>query len=140
VEPPQEGSVTPFAKKLLAEGPKYPGLGVLKHFKKTKQAHEDSLHEQLTRFFEGTLQPTSQEKDEYFCSEFVAPCFIYVGYIEPSAAIIFNPRAISPGDLGKDPVWGTVLGYVSLINDYEVPPNDEFYNHTTFSEIHLHGG
>jgi hypothetical protein len=127
-----------FADKLLAEAARYPGVEVLRHFKKTKQAHEGSLHEQLTMFFEGTLEPTSQEKGEYFCSEFVAACFIYVGYIEPSAAVIFNPKAISPGDLGKDAVWGTFVGYISALDDYEVPAEDEFYNHTTFSEIHPH--
>jgi hypothetical protein len=86
------------------------------------------------QYFEGNLQPASQLKGAYFCSEFVAACFILTGIVEPSAAIVYDPSIVAPGELGTDATWGYFVGYVASTGNYEVPVDDEFYQMTPLDD------
>ena len=65
----------------------------------------------------------------------MADCFVATGFIDPSAAVVYKSNVTSPGSLGRDPTFGTFLGYVSVVPNYSVPDSDEFLNTSTFSEI-----
>jgi hypothetical protein len=57
------------------------------------------------------------------------------GILDPSAAVVYRSDVISPGDLGRDPTFGTFCGYVSDVSGYNIPETDEFFHATTFHEI-----
>lgn len=133
--PRRRRTLTAFANAAAASGSPYNFAG-LKAFKKEKQFHEDNLHEKLTAYFAGEFQAPSPAKDDpYTCSEFVAACFLITGIVEPSAAVMYDPAVISPGELGRDPTWGTFVGYCSVKPGYAIPIDDEFYNEATYAEI-----
>ena len=48
-----------------------------------------------------------------------------------SKKLKFSVAGFGRPDLGKDPTWGTFVGYVSLSDDYEIPADDEFYSTTS---------
>lgn len=104
-------------------------------FKERSEVHQLSLNEQVKAFFDGAYLSVPVVKGSYFCSELVVSCFVITGFIDPSAAVVFNAKVTSPGDLGRDPVYGTFYGYVTALPNYSVPVSDEFYGMTTFSEI-----
>jgi hypothetical protein len=123
-----------FVNEAVARGAKYDSAG-LRHFEANKELHEKTLHDRLTQLHEGTLPPESTEDKAYTCSGFLAAGFRATGFFERSASLLYNPDTTAPGDLGKDPSWGTFVGYVSLKDGYEIPLDDEFYNESTFAEI-----
>lgn len=123
-----------FIDKAISSKAKYNFSGISK-FSKKKGEHETSIQEKLTAFFSNELQPKPVHKHSYFCSEFVADCFIAVGFIDPSAAILYQSDTYSPGDLGKDSTFGTFWGYLSAQDNYKVPNTDYFYHHTTVDEV-----
>ncbi len=127
-------SLQQFIDQVISSNAKYNFSGIGK-FATKKQEHEASIQDKLTAFFSDGLQPESPQKHSYFCSEFVADCFIAVGFIDPSAAILYQSDTYSPGDLGKDPTFGTFWGYLSAQDNYEVPSTDYFYHQTTVDEI-----
>jgi len=103
-------------------------------FEARKEEHESELHDKLDAYFRGELDSGTASTGCFFCSQFVASCFIKVGIIEPSAAVLYDPRVISPGSLGRDATFGCFRGY--LEGNHEVPITDEFYTETTLDEIH----
>lgn len=123
-----------FIGKVVENQAKYNFSGILK-FKSRKELHESNIQEKLNSFFNGDLAPTSTEKHQYFCSEFVCDCFIAVGFIQPSAAILYQSDTYSPGDLSKDPTFGTFWGYLTDKNNYKVCENDHFYHATTYDVL-----
>ena len=104
-------------------------------FKIRKELHETNICEKLSDYYDGKLAPKSVYKSKYFCSEFVCDCFVDVGFIQPSAAILFQSDTISPGDLGKDKIFGTFWGYLTVNEDYKVNESDYYYCDSTFDEI-----
>jgi len=123
-----------FIDSVIASGAKY-NLRDIVTFKKRSEVHQLELTEQLKAFFNGTYLSAPIEKGKYFCSELVANCFVITGFIEPSAAVVYNSNVTSPGALGRDPTFGTFYGYASVVSNYAVPANDEFINASTFKEI-----
>ena len=127
--------LTAFACAASQLGSKY-NLAGLKAFKNQKQYHEDNLQQKQTAYFTGEFEaPSPRKEDAYTCSEFVATCFMVTGFIEPSAAIVYDPGIVAPVDLGRDPTWGIFVGYCSRKDGNEIPTDDEFYNSSTFAEI-----
>jgi len=127
-----------FIDSIVASKAKY-NLRDIATFKKRSEVHQLSLTEQLHAFFNGTYAPAPIEKGSYFCSELVVNCFIVTGFIDPSAAVLYQANVTSPGALGRDPTFGTFCGYVSSVPNYSTPATDEFFNHSTFDEIFSNG-
>jgi len=123
-----------FIDKTIENGAKY-NLGGIFSFTKRKELHETNVHQKLVDFFANESIPISPNKENYFCSEFVADCFIATGFIQPSAAILFQSDTYSPGDLGKEPTFGTFFGYLTNNPSYEVKEEDYYYHASTFDEI-----
>lgn len=123
-----------FIDAIVASKAKY-NLRDVRTFEERSEVHQLSLTEKLHAFFNGTYAPSPIEKGSYFCSELVASCFVVTGFIDPSAAVLYQANVTSPGALGRDPTFGTFCGYVSSVPDYSVPATDEFFNTTTFDEI-----
>ncbi|MBF0276081.1 MAG: hypothetical protein HQK84_12695 [Nitrospinae bacterium] len=123
-----------FIDKVVESEAKYNFNGILK-FKNRKELHEANVYEKLNSFFNGYLVPASTDKHRYFCSEFVCDCFIAVGFIQPSAAILYQSDIYSPGDLSKDPTFGTFWGYLTDKSEYKVSENDHFYFATTYDVL-----
>ena len=123
-----------FVEGLASTGVKYNLSGVLS-FKKRQKEHEQTLFAQLNDYFNGVRASTNQSKESYFCSELVADCFVITGFIQPTAAILYKSDTTSPGALGRDPTFGTFCGYMSHIDNYNVPQDDEFISSTTFNDI-----
>jgi hypothetical protein len=116
-----------FLDRIVEEGVPYNLRGLIKYLWRRK-AHYESQQERLEAFFNGQAAPGSFDKGPYFCSELVAACFHAIGAIDPSAAVIYDPRFASPADLVTDNTYGTFLGYLIPSVDTVIPENDEFYN------------
>ena len=123
-----------FIERILTSGAKYNLSGVAA-FRKRKNLHDMTVTEQLRAYFDDSSCPPPQLKEKYFCSELVCDCFVASGFIDPSAAIVYQSSVTSPGALGRDPTFGTFCGYITTVPDYAVPPEEEFFNTTTFAEI-----
>lgn len=123
-----------FIDKVVENQAKYNFNGIVK-FKSRKEFHEANIQEKLTDFFNGSLSPASTDKHQYFCSEFVCDCFVAVGFIQPSAAILYQSDTYSPGDLSKDPTFGTFWGYLTANKDHKINRSDHFYHAFTFDEL-----
>lgn len=123
-----------FIDKVVENEAKYNFSGVFT-FKNRKELHESNVYEKLKIFFKEELAHISTEKHQYFCSEFVCDCFIAVGFIQPSAAILYQSDTYSPGDLSKDPTFGTFWGYLTDKTEYQVSENDHFYHTTTYDVL-----
>jgi hypothetical protein len=101
----------------------------------TSQAeHQRTLMQNIAMFHEEKLPSPAAERDAYFCSEFIAAAFVAVRIVGPGAALVFDPRVISPGSL-KDPTYGLFLGYLIPYSGYQVPADDEFIMTTPFHKI-----
>lgn len=88
-----------------------------------------SQHQQLlTQYFAGKA-PKREIKRSYFCSEFVAECFIEMGYLHESAAVIYWPEGMTPGDLVRDNTFGVVAGFIHAPR--YVMPKEEPLQHQT---------
>lgn len=123
-----------FIDKIIRSGTKY-NIGGIVRFVKRKTKHDKTLYQKLEAYFDGKLKPDAFEKNRYFCSELVCDCLIATGFISPSAAIAYKSETVAPGVLGRDPTFGTFLGYISLCKDYTVPESDEFMRVGRFNEI-----
>jgi hypothetical protein len=124
-----------FVAKILKTQLKYNLAGIL-HFLESKKTHHMSLQDKIEAYFEGYYMPDSPIKQTYFCSELVADCFIVTGFISPSAAVIYKSSTYSPGDLGRDPTFGTFVGYILANSNSAIPDDDEFIHKPTFAEIY----
>jgi len=81
----------------------------------------------LEAHFAGKAEAKPFDKESYFCSELVVACFCVIGFVDPSAAIYYNPSTTSPADLGRDATFGSFLGYLTSNKDTTIPKEDEFY-------------
>lgn len=123
-----------FIDKVVKNEAKYNLSGILS-FKNRKELHEANIQKKLEAFFADPKNIASTEKVKYFCSEFVCDCFIAVGFIQPSAAVIFQSDTYSPGDLGKESAFGTFWGYLTKNQNYTVPEHDYYYRATTYDAL-----
>jgi hypothetical protein len=104
-------------------------------FVERKADHDLTLLAKIHEHFEQGLQPVDHKKLEYICSELVVAAFIEIGYIQPSAAIVYQCDTYSPGDLGHDPTFGFFVGYLRPKNTGEIPADDEFARNVTLGEL-----
>jgi hypothetical protein len=104
-------------------------------FADRKKEHQWGLHGKLYKHFEEGLQPQDHKKLKYICSALVVASFIEIGFIQPSAAIAYQPDTLSAGDLGRDPTFGYFVGYLKSANSGEIPDDDEFANNFTLDEL-----
>lgn len=132
--PSHTDALRAFTERILTSGAKYNLSGVAA-FRKRRDIHDMTVTEQLHAYFNHSGCPSLPVKEKYFCSELVADCFVATGFIDPSAAIVYQASVTSPGALGRDPTFGTFCGYITTVPGYVVPPDDEFFNTTTFAEI-----
>lgn len=129
-----------FVELELQRQAKYSFIGAFKLLWKPKK-HAATIHQQLQDFFDRA--PESKKKfvffghKRYFCSEFVAQCFIEAGFTEGAGAVFFCPDVQTPAALGKDWLYGVLVGFITGKNDYVVPVEDEFYDDATYREIFL---
>lgn len=99
----------------------------IRDYEKAKVDHEVNLLEKLTDFFDGSLKLPIPDQESYFCSELVAAAFIAVGILAPSAAVVYDPRVMSPLDVARDSTYGIFLGYIVPYEGYAVSQDDAFY-------------
>ncbi|MCK4742900.1 MAG: hypothetical protein KAT25_03695 [Sulfuriflexus sp.] len=123
-----------FIDKAIETGARY-NLKGIRLFSKNKNEHNGTMSQKLDSYFKGELEPGAIEKGNYFCSELVVNCLTATGFITPSAAVLYKGDTFSPVDLGKDPTFGTFLGFIISENDYQILETDDFYYNTTFGEI-----
>ena len=123
-----------FVDQVVDNEAKYNLIGAFR-FKNRKEFHQANMHEKLKDYFDGKVTPLPTEKATYFCSEFVCDCFISVGFIHSSAAVIFQSDTYAPGDLGKESAFGTFWGYLTAREDYAVSERDFYYRATTYDAI-----
>jgi hypothetical protein len=126
-----------FIDKVIESGSKYNFAGVF-DFGHRKELHEAEIRDKLEKFFSGNSAPAQAEKATYFCSEFVCDCFIAVGFIAPSAAVVFQSDTYSPGDIGAENAYGTFWGYLSNKCSAQTNEHDRFYWETTFDTLFGH--
>jgi hypothetical protein len=127
-------SMNEFIDQLIASGAKYNFRGVAK-FVDRRDDHNLTTYEKLDAYFKDPTTDVTEANKRYFCSELVAECFIVSGFIESSAAVVYEPSVMSPGSLGQDPTYGTFFGYISGIPNYSVPGTDEFFKTSTYKDI-----
>ncbi len=129
-----------FVDREIQRQAKYSFLGAFKLLWKPKK-HVATIDQQLRDFFERASAPKKKlvffGRKRYFCSEFVAQCFIAAGFTEGAGAVFFRPDVQTPAALGRDWLYGVLVGFISDKNDYVVPAEDEFYNDATYKEIFL---
>lgn len=104
------------------------------YFAKNLKEHDQKVFEKLKAFFDDPQSHEHAVKRSYFCSEFVAQAFVVSGFLEPSAAIAYASKTVSPGALGRDPTFGTFVGYLPGRLS-TIPVEDEFYNETPYDQI-----
>lgn len=87
----------------------------------------EEADERLQAYFEtgATIEPN---RSVYFCSELVAAALISIGVIHESAASLFDPKALSPEDIGRDAVFGLFIGYIVSNESSLIPETDMFFN------------
>lgn len=123
-----------FIRRCISTGAKFNTQGI-RDFKRKDSDNLLSDLKRLRKYFDGDLKTKSSVREKYFCSELVVSAYIYVGFITESAAVVYRPEDISPDFLGKDPTFGTYVGYIKPYDDYEIPAGDMFENSTPFHEI-----
>lgn len=107
----------------------------LRNFVEQKAIHQENLTTKLHEFFENRHSSPAAKRDSYFCSEFVAAAHVAVGIIEPSAAVVYDPSILAPGDLAQDYTFGIFAGYLIPYPEYRIPDDDEFRMITPCHEI-----
>lgn len=107
----------------------------IRNFEEQKAIHKENLTNKLHEFFEHSQSSPAVERDSYFCSEFVAAAHVAVGIIEPSAAVVYDPSILAPGDLAQDYTFGVFAGYLIPYPEYSIPDDDEFRMTTPCHEI-----
>jgi hypothetical protein len=111
------------------------GMG---RWEQRRKEHESNFMSKVEGYFAGTVKPPDSNRRCYFCSEFVASIFIDVGFVHPSAAVLFDPAITSPAQL-RDGVYGFFSGYLVPYSGYEIPENDDFRRETPLHEILAQG-
>ncbi len=107
----------------------------IRNFEEQQKLHDKNLNEKLHDFFDGKNSSPEADRDSYFCSELVAAAHVAVGVIEPSAAVVYDPSVLAPGDFGKDFIFGIFCGYLFPYPEYVIPREDEFLLTPHLNEI-----
>jgi hypothetical protein len=122
-----------FVDEAVASKTKFNVDGI-RQFEARREVHESTLTDKLEAFFAGEHPAPTGNSEHVYCSEFVASLFVRVGFLAPSAAIVFDPSVTSPAHL-DDGVYGFFVGYLIPYEGYAIPPTDHFYHETPFKEV-----
>ncbi len=125
-----------FLDDALANRRRY-DMEAAQKFETRKDEHRINLLARLHDHFENGLQPENHSKLRYICSDLVVAAFIEIGYIQPSAAIVYRGDTYSAGDLGRDPTFGYFVGYLKPDHSGDIPRDDEFANKVTLAELKI---
>jgi len=104
-------------------------------FEFRRDEHRLNLLAKLYDHFENGLSPDNHNKLQYICSDLVVAAFVEIGFIQPSAAIVYKGDAYSAGDLGRDPTFGFFVGYLKPEGTEGIPVDDEFANKVTLGDL-----
>lgn len=115
-----------FVDDAIAAQAKFNVQGI-RDYENARIEHDANLLEKLTGYFDGSLRSPSPVQGAYFCSELVAAAFIAVEILTPSAAVVFDPRIMSPLDVARDATYGLFVGYIIPYDGYTVSREDAFY-------------
>lgn len=119
-----------FVKGLESAGAKHNYAGV-RRFQEMRTEHQDGLTRALEEFFEleeaGAVQSAGIGAGPIICSELVVARLIRIGYIQPSAAVVYSPCTQSPGDLLRDPTYGYLVGVLAPDPGFELPSDDPLH-------------
>lgn len=127
-----------FIDTAIASKARFNSQGI-RDYEKAKIEHEINLQEKLTEFFDDEFEPPDPNQGVYFCSELVAAAFIAVGILAPSAAVVFDPRVMSPLDLARDATYGLFVGYLIPYEGYTISKEDPFYYQQSLDYILRNG-
>lgn len=127
-------SLQGFIDDAIARDAQYNLIGA-SDLAKRREAHQAQLTGKLSAYFNGKIAPEPVQKARYFCSELVCDCFSAVGFLAPSAAVMYRSDTYAPADLARDPSFGTFWGYLSENGEPELADDDPFIDATTFDEI-----
>lgn len=134
ISPERVDALQDFIDRTVARGAGY-NFGGAWDLDQRRDEHRDEVLNKLAAYHAGDLQPMSEHKSVYFCSEFVCDCFKAAGFLAPSAAVAYQSDTYSPADLGDDPSFGTFWGYLADDPNYAIPISDPYYHVTTFDEL-----
>lgn len=131
----RQAALTLFASMSVIGKARYNLTGAIRS-PALQTANSATINERLDAYFKNpiALEPNSK-KQKYFCSEIVVDSYIATGFIDPSAAVIYQANAYTPVALSEDATFGTFLGYISSRRSYTVPCSDEFYRLATYGDI-----
>ena len=126
-----------FIRGLQAAKAQYNYTGV-RNFQANKQSHEKGLSEALEEYFADQAAPPappspSDQVQPYFCSELIVAALACIGWIGPGADVLYNPGALSPGDLLQDPTFGYLVGVLSPQKAFQLPSDDELRRLTAYN-------
>lgn len=135
-----------FAKKLDELGTKYntnafagyvlePELNRKVRWEDHRQAHQDSVMEQIEAAFARPPPPREEPLRKYFCSELVVAAFVHVGYLGIGADVIYDPGHMAPGDIPRDNTFGFLVGYIAKGTPFDVPSDDPLLGTTLASSV-----
>jgi hypothetical protein len=123
-----------FIKAAIDRKAKFNCEGI-RSFEESKQLHIENVVTKLNDFFENNRAGSIVERESYFCSELVAAAHFAVGIIEPSAAVVYDPSIMVPGEFANSFTYGIFAGYLIPYKGYRVPEDDEFRFAATIHEI-----
>lgn len=123
-----------YVEDLEALGARYNYADALR-FEKNKARHQAGITQALEDFFEKSVSNGATNCGPFFCSELVVACLIHIGYIDPSAAVVYDPGTHSPGDLLRDATFGYLVGYLSNDPGFKVPADDPLHALTRYNDV-----
>ena len=126
-----------YAATLQAAGARYNYRDALA-FEATKAQHQAGVTQALDDYFkqaEKGEQHAATNLGPFFCSELVVNCLIHIGFIDPSAAVVFEPGTQSPGDLLADATYGYLVGYLTKDPTYKMSDDDPLQTLTRYVDV-----
>lgn len=100
----------------------------IREFEDMRASHNSLLQGILEEFFSGGIVLYDRLRDSYFCSGLVVAAYSHVGIIQGGLRLVITPETMSPGDLIREPSFGSFVGYISRKVDYVMQESDDFYH------------
>jgi hypothetical protein len=126
-----------FIDRKVNSGASY-DLEAARRLMKRKKTHQIESFEKLTNHYVNGAPEPKHDKEKYICSEIVTSALIEAGIWGEGMASGYQPDTLHPGNLGHDPSFGFLLGYLRSDSAIVIPEEDEFAcsmtNQMTYSE------
>jgi hypothetical protein len=91
-----------------------------------QRTHQFELFTKLTEHFTNGLSADTHDKTKYICSEIVVATLIAVGMWDEAMAIALKGNTIHPGNMGHNPTFGYIVGFLRADPGTVLPEDDEF--------------